>query len=175
MKFKLSKKQKYSLVFVLSILFSLALYFFQGDIAQLKGWGLLGLFIISVIGGILFFPSPIIIAAVFAAGSYYPPLLVAFIAALGSSIGDVLGYGVGYTGRKALLDERTLKNQIMEDLFHKFGGALVLILALIPNPFFDAIGVVAGLFKYPVRKFFIYVFVGRLVRNIMLAYLGQSL
>jgi membrane protein YqaA with SNARE-associated domain len=174
-KFNLSKRQKYSLAFVLTLLFSIGLYFFQEDIAQLKSFGLIGLFIISIIGGLLFFPSPIIIASVLAAGRFYPPLVVALIASLGSSIGDILGYWVGYTGREAFIDDKKIKNQIMEDLFHKFGGALVLLLSLIPNPFFDAIGVVAGLFKYPIKKFFIYVFAGRLVRNIILAYLGSAL
>lgn len=172
---KLTKRQKYSLAFIFTLLFSIGIYFFQGNIAELKSFGLIGLFIISIIGGLLFLPSPIIIASVLAAGRFYPPVVVALVASLGSSIGDILGYWVGYTGRQAFVDEEKIKNQIMEDLFHKFGGALVLLLSLIPNPFFDAIGVVAGLFRYPLKKFFIYVFVGRLIRNILLAYLGKAL
>ena len=133
---KLTKRQKYLLAFILTLFFSLSLFFFQDKLVELKGFGLLGLFVVSIIGGLLFFPSPIIIAAVFAAGRFYPPLVVAIVASLGSSIGDILGYGVGYTGREAFLDNKKLKHQIMEDLFHKFGGALVLLLSLIPNPFF---------------------------------------
>lgn len=171
----MTKKQKYLLVLILTVALSLGLYFFQDKIADLKEFGLIGLFLISMVGGLLFFPSPIIIAAVIATGHAYPPVLVALVGSLGSSIGDILGYGVGHTGRKAFVDEQKFHHKIMEEIFHKFGGLFIFVMAAIPNPFFDAIGVVAGLFHYPMKKFFSYVFVGRLIRNILLAYLGSAL
>lgn len=172
---RLTKKQKYVIAFVLTIAISVGLFFFQDKLIELKGFGLIGLFIISIISGMLFFPSPVLIAAVLAAGRTYNPFLVAIIASLGSTIGDILGYGLGYTGREAFVDSKKLRNVIIQDLFLKFGGLFTFIFALIPNPFFDAIGTVAGLFEYPLKKFLIYVFSGRLIRNLLLAYLGSAL
>jgi membrane protein YqaA with SNARE-associated domain len=145
---------------------------------MLGRWGLVGLFLVNVIGGLFLFPSPIILASVVAAGNHYPPVLVALLAAVGSSTGDILGYFLGYTGRKAFADKKDkkkLRYTILEDLFLKFGGLFIFLFAAIPNPFFDAIGVVAGAFFYPPKKFFIYVFAGRMVRNILLAYIGKAL
>ena len=172
---KLSKKQKYLLAFLLTLFLSIILFFFQEKFAQFKALGLIGLFVISMIGGMLFLPSPVLIASVLAAGRTYNPFLVALIASLGSTTGDILGYGVGYTGREAFLDNQKWHHKIAQEIFHKYGGILILILSAIPNPIFDAFGVIAGLFLYPLKKFLLYIFIGRLVRNLLLAYLGSAL
>jgi membrane protein YqaA with SNARE-associated domain len=171
----LSKKQKYVLAFALTLFLSFILFFFQEKFIQFKTLGLVGLFIISVIGGMLFLPSPVLIASVLAAGRAYNPFLVAVIASLGSAVGDVLGYGVGYTGREAFLDKQKWHHKIAEEIFHQYGGILILVLSAIPNPIFDAFGVIAGLFLYPLKKFLLYIFMGRLIRNLLLAFLGSAL
>ena len=172
---KLTKKQKYLLAFLLTLFLSFFLFFFQEKFAQFKTLGLIGLFIISMIGSMLFLPSPVLIATVLAASRTYNPFLVALIASLGSSVGDILGYGIGYTGREAFWNQQKWHHKIAQEVFHKHGGILILILAAVPNPIFDAFGVIAGLFLYPLKKFLLYIFLGRLVRNLLLAYLGSAL
>lgn len=175
MNLKLNKKQKYLLTFVLTIFLSIFLFFFQEKFAQFQALGLIGLFIISIIGSMLFLPSPVLITAVLAAGNAYNPFLVAIVASLGSTVGDILGYGIGYAGREAFLDQQKWHHKIAQEVFHKHGGILILILSAVPNPIFDAFGVIAGLFLYPLKKFLLYIFLGRLVRNLLLAYLGSAL
>lgn len=171
----MTKKQKYLLAFALTVAFSLGLFFLQDKLLHLKALGLIGLFLISVFSAILFIPSPVGIASVVAAGTAFPTLLVALIASLGSSVGDLVAYLIGYTGREAFIDTKKLRHQVIQDVFEKHGGLFIFFIALVPNPFFDAIGVVAGLFFYPVKRFFIYIFLGRLLRNLLLAYLGHRL
>ena len=171
----MTKKHKYLLAFLVTILFSLGLFFFQVQLVHFKALGLLGLFLINIVGSLLIFPSPVVIASVLAAGTAYPIVLVALIASLGSSIGDIVAYFIGYSGRQAFVDTRRQRYEIIEEVFHKFGGLFIFSLALIPNPFFDAIGIIAGLFSYSPKRFFFYIFTGRLVRNLLLAALGSSL
>jgi len=57
---------------------------------------------------------------------------------------------------------------------HKHGSLLIVLFAFVPNPFFDAIGIVAGLALYPLRRFLMLVFIGRLARDLIVAYVGST-
>lgn len=171
---RFTKKQKYAVAFILTLIFSVSLFFLQEKLVHLKALGLIGLFLISVVSSILFLPSPLLIAGVLASGHSYSPLIVALVASSGSAVGDIVSYAIGYTGREAFWDNQKWHHQVAQEIFNKFGGLFIFVLALIPNPFIDAIGVFAGLFLYPLKKFFIYVLIGRFIRNILLAYIGSS-
>jgi len=45
-------------------------------------------------------------------------------------------------------------------------------LAVIPNPFFDVIGILAGMLNYPPMRFFAIMLVGRFIRYWVLAQVG---
>ena len=56
----------------------------------------------------------------------------------------------------------------------KNGSLTVFILAAIPNPFFDLAGVAAGSLKMPVVRFFIFCWMGEIVKMGIFAFAGAS-
>ena len=147
---------------------------FREKLGAFRSLGLLGIFLANFLASATFFiPAPGI-ATVVAGGALYPPLLVGFAASLGAAIGDTIGFLIGVSGKRLLHSKQGKRYGQMVALFKRFGGVLIFIFALIPNPVFDGVGFVAGTLGYPIAKFFLWLFLGRFVRNILLAYLGLS-
>lgn len=148
---------------------------FRSRLETFRSLGLLGIFVANILASATFFVPAPGIATVVAGGAIYPPVLVGLVASLGSALGDTIGFFLGVSG-KGLLHSREGKRyaQVMA-LFKRFGGLVIFVFALVPNPVFDGVGFVAGALSYPLPKFFLWLFWGRFIRNIILAYLGFSL
>jgi uncharacterized membrane protein YdjX (TVP38/TMEM64 family) len=54
------------------------------------------------------------------------------------------------------------------------GGPAVLVLAFIPNPFFDVAGAAAGALRMPIARFLVWVWVGKLLKMLLFAYAGSA-
>lgn len=166
-------KKSYIFTLILSVVLIAVAFFFHEKLSEFRSLGLIGIFLINLIGSAtLFLPAPGI-ASVVAGGSIYAPWAVALVASLGASVGDLVGYLLGTSSKHVLLENREKYLQIITPYFKKYGALLIVLFAFFPNPFFDAIGIVAGVLGYPVKKYFLWMFVGRLARNILLAYLGN--
>jgi membrane protein YqaA with SNARE-associated domain len=162
------------ITFILSVIVILLAFYFQSSLSGFKRLGPVGIFLINFFASAtLFVPAPAI-ATVVAGGAIYPPFLVAFVAATGSVCGDMIGYFLGLSGRKAFLKDHHKKYTKIQLLFKKYGGVAVFFFALVPNPIFDAIGITAGVFGYSAGKFFLLVFLGRILRDIFLAQFGSA-
>lgn len=167
-------KKSYIFLFITSLILVSLAFLFQKQLSQFESLGLLGIFLINLFGNAtLFLPAPAI-ASVVAGGLVYPPILVAFFSALGGSLGDMVGFLLGHTGKKIFIKNHPRIYVVLKDAFHKFGPLVILVFAFIPNPFFDAIGILGGVFHFPAWRFFIFMFIGRIARNILLAYAGAS-
>lgn len=162
-------------VFILSIIFSIAFVIFNDYFKGAISLGLLGLFILNFVSSATLFVSAPSIFAVIAGGAIYSPILVALVSSLGSASGDMLGFILGISGRKILNHKlhKKLWFKVLSGSFEKYGKYIIIILAFIPNPLFDSIGIIAGVFKFSPVKFFLLVFIGRLVRYYMLARFGS--
>jgi len=168
-------KRNYIILFLASLGLILISFYFRDQLTQFGQFGLLGIFFINLFSSItLFLPAPGI-ATVVAGGFLYNPVLVALVAALGSAVGDFVAYILGRSGKEVLLKKKSFWYSIFKETFHKYGAFFIILFSMIPNPVFDAIGLVAGLFSYSPTRFFIYVFVGRFLRNLLLAGVGNLL
>lgn len=173
------KKKKlhknHHLIFLASIALIVLSFVFRDHLAQFKSLGLFGIFLVNFLGNAtVFLPAPAI-AFVFVGGALYPITLVALVSAIGASLGDMIGFFLGHSGKHVLFGkgEHILYN-VLKAYFKRFGDLIVFVFALIPNPFFDGIGIVAGAFSYSPIRFFIILFLGRLLRDLLLASLGAS-
>lgn len=148
---------------------------FRNSLTQFTSLGLFGIFLVNLIGSAtLFLPAPAI-ASVVAGGVLYPAALVAGVSALGASIGDMIGYFLGKSGKSVLIKKDAhFLFTVVQDMFHKYGGIIIFLFALVPNPFFDAVGILAGMFFYPPKRFFVVMFVARFLRNLILASVGAA-
>jgi membrane protein DedA with SNARE-associated domain len=140
---------------------------------MLESYGYFGAFLINLIASsTIVLPLPGA-AFVFGLGAVLNPLLVGIAAGVGAAIGEFTGYALGWGGRKIISDRWKKQMRQTEKLFQRYGGFFVIMLfAMTPLPD-DIAGIVAGVFRYPVKKYFIAVLIGKLILNITIAYAGM--
>jgi membrane protein YqaA with SNARE-associated domain len=143
--------------------------------------GYVGVFVVTVISGVL--PGPSLIV-VFMAGRLLDPLPVSLIAGFGSAVGETVGYLVGY-GSLALpsegfaVSERWVKTRWYVWFQQKIVGWMrrnifltIFGLAAVPNIFVDIASIIAGRNRYPYPLFFAAMFLGKTIRFAQSAFLG---
>lgn len=139
-------------------------------------WGYFGVFLGSLISGasLFFFPLPAQ-ALVVTAGGILNPFLVAIAATLGSTIGDTITYILGLGGKEILERKYERKLERVEKRFEKHGAFMwIFIAALLPFPF-DVVSIFCGVIKYDFKRFLAAMFLGKLIKHIILAYTGVGL
>ena len=148
---------------------------------QLSTLGYIGIFLISLIGSsTIIFPLPAAVF-VFGAGAIMNPLILGTLAGTGAAIGELIGYVLGFSGRK--LGEKHFKEQLKKtkQRFEKYrnfngiiekGGFLTLVIfAATPLPD-DVVGIVSGVLKYEIKKFFVAVLIGKIIFHLGVAFAG---
>lgn len=172
-----SNRYLIGLILIISTLLSFAGFYFKDYFIQARGLGLLGIFLINFFGSATFFVSGPAFLSVIVGGGLYNPLLVAVIASLGASFGDLVSFLIGHSGRKLTYPKLENKKwfNFLDDLFKKYGLWVIFIFAVIPNPLFDAVGLIAGVFGVGIKKFFLVMLLGRFVRFGLLALIGARI
>ena len=138
----------------------------------LKAYRYLGVFLINLIASSsIILPLPAS-AFVFALGAVLNPFFIGLSAGLGAAIGEFSGYALGWGSRKIIKNKWKKQIDNVEKLFAKYGGFLVIfIFATTPLPD-DIAGIIGGVLKYPVKKYFLAVLLGKIVLNLVIAYAG---
>jgi len=159
-----------------AILFAVAvtvgIFLLNDRLTALRGYGLIGLFFISLLGNAtLILPAPSL-AAVFAFGASLPPIEVGLVAGAGMAVGELTGYLAGFGGA-AVIENRRRYEQV-KAYMAKYGLLTIFVLSLIPNPLMDLAGIAAGALKMPVWHFELACFAGKTVKCIAFAYLGAG-
>jgi membrane protein YqaA with SNARE-associated domain len=155
-------------------------YFFRNQVQALQRFGYPGLFALNVIAsGSIVLPIPALpivfgMAAIKTTAGWpvFSWFWLGVAAALGATIGELSGYGAGFSGQ-ALFDQ----TGVYERLHHwteRYGVITLAVLAFIPNPLFDMAGIAAGTLKMPIWKFLIATFVGKLFKMWLVAWAGAN-
>jgi uncharacterized membrane protein YdjX (TVP38/TMEM64 family) len=149
----------------------------QGELLRRIGqspFALPALFLASVISSAtLFLPVPGL-AITTLVGSLLNPLAVGVVAGIGQTLGEITGYLAGYSGQGLVNRSKTYervegwmkRNELMGEL-------VVFVLALIPNPLFDAAGMAAGALHFPAWKYLLAAGFGKVIKNVIFAYGGS--
>lgn len=146
-------------------------YLLRDKVENLAAFGYPGIFLIVLISyATILIPVPGL-AVVFAMSGVFHPLGVALAAALGGAVGEISGYLAGYGGRAVI--ENWKRYEKITARVRKYGGPAILVLAALPNPFFDVVGVAAGVLKMPLHKFFLWVLPGQIIKMLYIAYAGS--
>ncbi len=132
--------------------------------------GYLGVFAFSVIANAtLFIPSGR--GAVMLAGAFVlNPLAVAVLTGVGGAVGEMTGYAVGRSSRR--VNTRWRLPAWFTRSAENHMAATILVVSIIPNPFVDAIGIVAGRIGYPLRLFLAYSMIGKVIQSIVFVYVA---
>ena len=164
-------------VFILILASSAAIFFLARSYLNLESflvYSYSGVFLINLICcATILFPIPGE-AVNIAAGATLNPLLVGIVATVGATIGELTSYLVGYLGRKMVPSGYLEKYGKAEYWMKKYGSFAIFLFALLPILIFDLIGIVAGSARFPLWKFILACFAGRLLRCLIEAYLGYG-
>lgn len=165
---------KWVLLFIVSTAVVVGAFSFKDELVHFRSLGLLGIFLANLIASAtIFVPAPGI-ATVIAGGLLYPPLLVGLVATLGASLGDMLAFLVGASGKKIFLKKEFALYKWLVYLMKRFGAVTIFVFAFFPNPVFDAVGIISGAVGYSPYKFFLWIFLARFSRNLLLAFFGAK-
>ena len=160
---------------VSTLLMAVAVVYFWDFVQQLEGYGYLGAFLISILGGaIIIVPVPML-AVVFALGGVLLPYWVGIAAGLGETIGALIIYITGHGAGTALYSSngRLQKAYLRLIGFMERKGSLTLfVLSAVLNPFFYPAALAAGALRFGIRKYFFICFAGKTIKGLTVAYAG---
>ena len=178
--FYISPKTRLTIARILALLVVLAIsvfvYSIRDKAPELAKYGYVGIFLLSMLSdATVLLPAPGILI-VFAMGAVFNPVGVALAAGLGSAIGELSGYLVGFSGQ-AIVENRDTYEKICHwmEANKRLSGLAITGLAFIPNPLFDLAGIAAGTLKMPVIRFLFYCAIGKILKMFLVAYAGSSL
>jgi membrane protein YqaA with SNARE-associated domain len=150
-------------------------YNIRDQAEQLARYGYPGIFLLSILANAtVLLPAPGIVF-VFFMGAVFNPVGVAIAAGLGAAIGEMSGYLAGFSGQ-AIVENTTYYQRIlgwMENNQFK-ASMVILVLAFIPNPFFDLAGISAGTLRMPVIRFLFFCAIGKILKMFIFAYAGYA-
>lgn len=136
--------------------------------------GLLSLFLNSVLSSIIPFPPVITSTLLLLSGQ--SEILIFTIMAIGSIIGGIVSYVIGYDGNKILklLLKRQRKDHYEKSsmLISKYGWIIILISGWIPI-LGEIVQTIAGIKKYNFKKFTIAITIGKGTHAFVLVYFSN--
>ena len=131
-----------------------------------------GIFVLTLIGSAsVLIPVPGILA-VYWGGHDLNPVLVGLLAGGAEGIGELSGYLLGFGGSGVV--ERRWWYARVEWWMRRRGSLLVFLMSAVPNPLFDVVGLAAGSLRFPVWRFLVATWLGKTVKNLMVAFAGAQ-
>lgn len=186
--------------FLFTVLILAAVIVFWDELQQAQGYGYVGAFAVSILGGITIIPAPSL-AVVFTLGGALNPLYVGLASGIGEAIGGTTVYLTG-AGMSTMWTRFFPKDQgfeyqadgprdIVQPVQFQFwtrgqsfynrlagwvggrgGSWVVFVVSAVPlSPFYFA-GLAAGSLRMGLPRFFLVSFAGKTVKGLMVAYAG---
>jgi membrane protein YqaA with SNARE-associated domain len=165
---------------VLTLVMIAAIVYFADYIAELKQYGYLGSFVISVFGGAtIIIPVPML-AVVFALGgvmtSPWHVALLGLSAAAGELIGALTIYMTGHGAGRAISGSKHGRLQSayerMLNLMERRGPIVLFAVASVINPFFYPAALACGALRFGLKKYTLIVFAGKIIKCMTVVYAG---
>jgi membrane protein DedA with SNARE-associated domain len=147
------------------------IYTIRDRVEEYAVYGYPGIFLIALLtNATVLLPAPGV-AVVYAMGGIFHPLGVTIAAGTGGALGELSGYLAGFSGQAVV--ERSDLFERVQPWVRKYGPWAILVLAAIPNPFFDTAGIIAGIMKMPVGQFLLACWGGQLIKMGLFAFAGH--
>ena len=146
---------------------SISAFFLQDRISVDRlGYGAVAGAVLLASGGLVV-PVPHLLTTCGAATALNPAV-VAIIAGLAGTVGELTGYFLGYSG-SAVLERRRFYHRV-EGWMRRRGWLILFLISAVPNPLFDVAGIAAGALRYPLWRYFVAVGLGKQVKFFIVAY-----
>ncbi len=137
--------------------------------------GYLGGFLLGFLGAVsIFIPIPYTVVLL---GMGAVPgvnlFLLAAVAGLGAAVGETLGYGIGYAGRRFVNKKHDRRFNAMMRIFDRFGMLAVFLFALTPLPD-DILIIPLGMMRYNFWKVLIPCVAGKFLMSLVIVHAGAA-
>lgn len=96
------------------------------------------------------------------------PILVGVIAGSAEALGELTGYLAGVGGRDAMSRRRWYPR--VKGWLERHGSKIIFVMAIVPNPTFDILGIAAGSIGFPLRRFLLVTFLAKSIKSVGLGY-----
>lgn len=160
------------LVLLMAVAITILVYLIQDEMEILRRYGYPGIFLLSILANAtVILPAPGI-ALTFSLGGVLNPIAVALAAGAGAAIGELTGYMAGF-GSAGIFDEN-VTYQRLKGYMERYGAVTIMIIAFIPNPFFDLAGAAAGALGIPVSRFLLWAWIGKTFKMLVVALAGAA-
>lgn len=107
--------------------------------------------------------------------SYLNPVLVALVASVAATLGEISGYYAGYWGKKIVITDDIPWYDKFTGWVHRHGILAIFLISLQPVLPVDIAGLTAGASKLPLWKFLLPCWLGRFPKYILFCYFGYGL
>ena len=163
---------RFILLFLILAL-SVFLFLYREEVQKIAHLGYGGIFLLSILtNATLILPLPGVVFTS-AMGAVFNPFWVAIAAGTGAALGETTGYLAGLSGQ-IIVDQREWYETLISWM-RKYGNLTILVMAIVPNPFFDLAGMAAGMLKLPFSRFLIWCCLGKIIKMLLFAYTGASI
>jgi membrane protein YqaA with SNARE-associated domain len=161
------------LTVLLAVAITVVLFVYRDQVSALGDYGYLGAFLVGLVScATIILPVPgIVVLFALGADPNLNPVLVGFVGATGGVIGEMTGFMAGYGGRK-IIDKKGRIYTMVERWMKRWGGWAIFIFSAAPLPLLDIAGVVAGAIGYPLWKFMLIAWPGKVIKYILLVLAG---
>ena len=120
-------------------------------------------------------PVAIHTSIMMAAASQWDPILIAFIASVAGTLGEISGYYAGYLGKKIIVTESTPGYNKLVGWMKRYGLLAIFLISLQPILPVDIAGLTAGASRIPLWKFLLPCWAGKFPKYIGFCYFGFGL
>lgn len=145
---------------------------FREQVQQLSAVGYIGLFLACLATNASVFLPANGIAFTIAASAALDPLLCAVVGGLGTACGEVVGYFIGRCGHAQLEDRQSF--QKVAEALDRYGNWAIFVLAFLPIPLFDLIGIAAGTAGLRLTRFFLVCCIGKIGKMLLYVFVIQQ-
>ena len=144
---------------------SVVIFLLRDRLQNVGEVGYIGLFLLCFLANsTVLLPAPSLMIAASCA-LILSPFWVAVVAALGSSCGELVGYAFGNTGREISPKFEGLLDRVSGKITRP--ALMVFVLALLPLPLFDLVGIYSGGVRMHLVVFFLLCFLGKLLKMLI--------
>jgi len=144
--------------------------YFRDHLQELRQYGYAAVFIVGLVSNAtLILPVPgLAVSSVM--GGVFNPWIVGIVGGVSQALGELTGYLAGYSGHTWVETNQTYER--VDRWMRHYGALTIFVMAVIPNPFFDVGGIIAGAMRFPVWKFLVSCTAGKVIKNIGFALIG---
>jgi uncharacterized membrane protein YdjX (TVP38/TMEM64 family) len=133
----------------------------------------LTVFVVSLVANLtILVLVPFAASFMIAAATAWDPILVALVASIGGTLGELSSYFVGRLGKKLAVAENTVWFSKIEGWTQRYGMWAMSFMALQPVIPFDLAGLIAGAAKMPVWKYLTGILIGKFPKYIVVTLAG---